>query len=331
MNTYQKVFLNRIREKLDSNRDLARAIQVVLSCSADSAYRRIRCETSISLDEALLLSRHFKISISDLETHENDRIGFLRRPFINSAERLEHFMAQSLVHLQSLQRDKNHCLWHVSKDFPVFYLYNFPEITAFQLYVQLRTSGHENAQLPFNERMITSKMREIAQAQWQVYSTLKVREVWGTFTCQSIINQIAYHVEAGLIHDKNFALLLCKQLIDVIKLIYKQTATGHHSAQKVSEGSFDLFYYETQTTENFMLSRFEKKYVYHLMHGANNYLTTNSAELTSDIHHHVTNIEKQSILINTLPQHARNKFFAAITQKIEVLAADIKSSNPLLL
>ncbi|MBA2329659.1 MAG: hypothetical protein H0V91_08575, partial [Flavisolibacter sp.] len=59
----QDTLFQRIKEKLSPNQSLADVISEILFVSNDSAYRRIRGETPLVLEEAQLLCQHFDISL----------------------------------------------------------------------------------------------------------------------------------------------------------------------------------------------------------------------------------------------------------------------------
>ena len=55
----QKILFDKIREKLPSENSLVLELADLLDVSTDSAYRRIRGQTKLSLEEAVLLVRKF--------------------------------------------------------------------------------------------------------------------------------------------------------------------------------------------------------------------------------------------------------------------------------
>ena len=58
----QNAFFERVRQKLNANLSLVNEIADVLEMSNDSAYRRLRGETALSLNEAFILANHFQIA-----------------------------------------------------------------------------------------------------------------------------------------------------------------------------------------------------------------------------------------------------------------------------
>ena len=59
----QKKFFKELKVKLPSNLSLVNVVADELSISIDSAYRRIRCESDLSLKEFDILSSKYAISI----------------------------------------------------------------------------------------------------------------------------------------------------------------------------------------------------------------------------------------------------------------------------
>ena len=60
---YQTILWEKVREKLDARHQLAEEIAEILSCSRDSAYRRLRNETLLSFDETVALVKYYGISL----------------------------------------------------------------------------------------------------------------------------------------------------------------------------------------------------------------------------------------------------------------------------
>ena len=62
----QKVFLEKIEEVLPQNTSLNEAIATVLQISYDAAHRRTSLKSKFSLEECVILARHFNLSLDKL-------------------------------------------------------------------------------------------------------------------------------------------------------------------------------------------------------------------------------------------------------------------------
>ena len=59
----QEVFIKHLKQVVPANVSLVDDIADLLKISNDSAYRRLRNETELSLDETYKICKHYKISI----------------------------------------------------------------------------------------------------------------------------------------------------------------------------------------------------------------------------------------------------------------------------
>ena len=75
----QTSFLNMIKESMPKNLSFADEIAELLNVSKDSAYRRLRGETTLSLAEIQKLCSHFGVSIDRLLGTSTDQITFQYR------------------------------------------------------------------------------------------------------------------------------------------------------------------------------------------------------------------------------------------------------------
>src|SRR5437773_8907719 len=72
----QEFLFQRIRELLSPQHSLADTVSDILHVSNDSAYRRIRNETPLLLEEAKLLCDHFGLSLDQLFHVNNNSVLF---------------------------------------------------------------------------------------------------------------------------------------------------------------------------------------------------------------------------------------------------------------
>ncbi len=58
---YQRQLIERLRNSISPKINLAEELADFLDISADSAYRRLRCETAFTMDEAIAISDHYNL------------------------------------------------------------------------------------------------------------------------------------------------------------------------------------------------------------------------------------------------------------------------------
>ncbi len=62
----QSSFLDQVRSRLPANLSFVDELAEILNISRDSAYRRMRGETILSLDEVKIICNHFGVSLDSL-------------------------------------------------------------------------------------------------------------------------------------------------------------------------------------------------------------------------------------------------------------------------
>ena len=330
----QDSLINKIKDTIPNKKELPKVMQDLLGISADSAYRRLRGETAISIDEAFKLSNHFQVALSDLESFKGDHVTFIKRPFINSLERFEIFLNNSLAHLELLLQDPNHLMLYTAKDIPPFYQYKFKELAAFKFYVWLRTfyDVKKINNEYYDMASIPQSLLDIAKKQWEVYSQINAIEIWNDTTILSLINQIEYYFEAGLLTNKEEALVLCDQFMELIKIVYKQAMHGRRmmpgNDEKPSRIKYQLYYNEVLIMDNNILSRVNGRFIYNMPYAAVNYISTTNEELAEHMYDYIMRQAHKSALISDVSEKERNKFFLKLRNKVDALKQRIESSNP---
>mgnify|MGYP000878461394 CR=1 FL=1 len=62
----QKQFIAFLKAKTSNTTSFVEEIASILDIGYDAAYRRVNLKTSLSLEESVILARHYKISLNNL-------------------------------------------------------------------------------------------------------------------------------------------------------------------------------------------------------------------------------------------------------------------------
>ena len=98
----QEYLFKRIRESLPADVPLAEAVAQTLFISADSAYRRIRGETLLVLDEAQKLCEAYQISFDEILGGEDGKISFQPFRVDGKTNSFEAYLAGIFTNLKHL-------------------------------------------------------------------------------------------------------------------------------------------------------------------------------------------------------------------------------------
>src|SRR5687767_14276909 len=85
----QDNFISRFRQALPPGLGVAEELADLLGVSIDSAYRRIRGETGLTIDEIYQVAKKYPISIDDVFSNRGETVTFGYTKLTNSAENFE--------------------------------------------------------------------------------------------------------------------------------------------------------------------------------------------------------------------------------------------------
>src|SRR5688572_24973127 len=131
----QSSFLEQVKKRLPPNVSFADEMAEILKISRDSAYRRIRGETVLSLDEAKLLCNQFGVSLDLLLGESPEIVPFRHQVVNNTPESFDKWLRSILNNLETVAgfpSEKE--IVYSAKDVPVFHYFDYPDLAAFKMY-----------------------------------------------------------------------------------------------------------------------------------------------------------------------------------------------------
>src|ERR1043165_7256107 len=133
----QTQLMQRIKENLPANISFVDELADLLEISNDSAYRRIRGETALSIEELSKLCKHFRISFDSFINNSDDSyVSF-------SHHQLSSHINTFTEYLQNMNRDLDQVLKYpdnerqalfAAEDIPVFQHFAHPYLSAFKIF-----------------------------------------------------------------------------------------------------------------------------------------------------------------------------------------------------
>ncbi len=332
---YQSKFFGMVRDRVADNEMLVDIIAELLDCSRDSAYRRIRGSTELCLNDMVKIARHFNLPLNELLARNEHSVLFQKSNFIDNVDDFRNYLLQSLGQLKRIKQYKRHRLIYQAKDVPIYYQFRHPKLAAFKIYVWLK-SIYDVDRLEgtnFELSMIPSDLLDLAKQLWETYSEINSVEIWNDTTILSLINQLEYYFEAGLLSSKEEALEICDEFQEMMKLIYKQALKGqkaHHSnSDTFSNAEYQMYYHEILIMDNHIMAELDKNQkIYFMPYAGLNYLNTSDPVLTERMSAYLEGQTKKSSLISNLSEKERNKFFIRIKNRIDQLKSRIENTNP---
>ena len=138
-NHSQQLFFNHIKSKLPSHLSLVEEMAELLNISNDSAYRRIRGEKPIGLDEIQVLCNKYHVSLDQLLQIETNTVIFSGNKVDSAVFDLNKYLQDVKNNLTLVKMLQNPEIYYYNKDVPIFHYMQFPELCAFKFFFWKRT------------------------------------------------------------------------------------------------------------------------------------------------------------------------------------------------
>ena len=327
----QKKFFEELRSKLPPNLTVANVVADELSISIDSAYRRIRGDSDLSLKEFDILSSKFAVSANAVLSKSNDSINFNYRSIIHDKNDFKRYFNSITEDIKSLAQNGLKEIIYTAMDLPMYYYFIFPKLATFKLFFCLRNvlelPGLDDEQFKFS--LISEEDLEIAHKMWESYLSVPTIEIWNEDTLNSTLKQISFYNKIGMFENKKDIIEILDDLKKVVYHIQKQAECGHkfcpvnECPKNDNHDNFKMFYNEITLSENVILLKLEKFDMVHLDHNVLNILTTKDENFFKEAHEFVQKIMKNSKLISVAFEQERKRFFNNLYHKIDALAVNL--------
>lgn len=320
--TIQNAFLEEVRSRLPKNTSFADELAELLDISRDSAYRRIRGETVLSLEEVKKLYDRFGISLDILLSHSSQMVTFHRRVVDHTHYTVEKWLNSLLKNLNALRSFKDHEMIFSAKDIPVFHYFRMPQLASFKLFFWMKTligyPEYEAAQFSFTS--VSKDLIALAERVWAKYSSLHTVEIWNEEAVYDTLKQIEFYLECGFFRNKEDALTLCDHLILLLGEIKEEAAAG----KKSEGGNFGMFNNEILIADNTVFARMGSKRSVYVNQNTLNLLLTFQEPFCGQTEHYLQNLMKKSNQISITGERERNRFFKNMNDRIIVFKERVK-------
>ena len=124
----------------------------------DSAYRRIRGEKHISLEEIQKLCTHYNTSLDQLLNINSNSIVFSGNVVEQEKFNFADYLNGILQNIKRMNAASKKILYYEAKDLPIFYYFQFTELAAFKYFFWMKTilAYKEFSKMQFEDNELTA-------------------------------------------------------------------------------------------------------------------------------------------------------------------------------
>jgi hypothetical protein len=322
MNGIQDYLFRMIREKLPPNTSIADVIAETLFVSIDSAYRRIRGETPLVLEEAKILCDKFSISLDDTLNARKNTVSVMFTQVDNQHYSFEKYLLDILQNLQLAQGFQKSEIIYLTKDVPVFYNFFFKPLFAFRYFFWMKSilQHPDFVHKKFQADRLPPEVEKLGKEICLTYNGLNSIEIWNTECVNSTIGQIEYYREAGYFETEKDVDIIYNSLLQLIEHLRIQAEAGakFFPGEKVStkKVNFQFYYNRVILGDNTVLLTLEDKKILYLTYDALNFLIIRDEVFCNDAYTKLQTLMKRATLLSNASDKQRNIFFNILLKKI---------------
>lgn len=297
-----------------SDQKLVDVISESLNVSSDAAYRRIRNEKPLTIDEVIVLCKQFNLSI-------DNHIGLVSKtkivPFSFPFDSLEFDFKTYLTSIyqnMAAVRQAGGTVYFSAKDLPMFHCFQLKNLTKFKLFYWQKTmlSRRKLVGVKYDDFKIDDEHYEICANIYDAYANVNSVEIWNYETIHGLISQISYYKTLGFISEDMMNILFDEVKRILEHLLYESELEHKCHINKkgiANTNNFKLFFNEVLAADNSIYAEFGEHKAAFMPSIILNYITSTDHDYCNYIKSVFESVMKKSTLISGVNEKDRSLFF----------------------
>ena len=318
----QVEFFKHIKSIIPTNKSFVDEVAELLNISNDSAYRRIRGEKPISFEEIKILCRQYNISLDSIMNLNSNSTLFFGKNVEASNFNFENYLREMLNNLKMFNTASNKKMYYEARDIPIFHHFQLPELASFKYYFWMKSVLYypEYNKISYEDIQLTETLLSLGKEIAKEYNKIPSSEIWVLESVNTTLRQIEYYTYAGVIKKKETIATLYEQLELLIDHIREQAECGEKyliGEKPTGNGNnYHLYFNEVYLGHNSIMVETDGVQTALLNHAVLNYMMTHDKAFCEYTKRSLENNMKKSILISTVGERERSRFFNALNASI---------------
>ena len=313
-NNNQLVFFDMIKKVPHKGNALVNVVADLLGIGPDAAYRRMRGDKPVTLEETIILCRHFNISLNSLIGLDNYNLHPLEN--IKYIDGFSSFVKTLSNNIENTKLSDKCEMIMSAVDVPMLHIMVFKELTLFKLFSWSKNAyDFKGAFETFVKEINTDEFfNDDYKKILNNYQLIPSTEICTDNINDTILNLISYHYEMKHFNDKTTPLLLCEQLLCILNTIQNRAVKGTKGANNTP---FKLYIGETDISNTLIFFKSEEKSTCMVRLYDINGISISDENFCRETENWLTKSIQQASLISGTSVRERFNFFNAQKEKIE--------------
>lgn len=320
----QEFFVAQLREMCPAHLNLAEELAGLLNLSLDSIYRRLRCETDISLEETLTICAHFELPLASVLEQQANMVAFRTNSLGGDSESFTQYLKVIVADVMGMRGEPEFEIIYAAEDLPVYYNFFFYELARFKMV-------YWNKSLLGSKELVGRSVEDVEVPNHWVeqvpiaraaFLGVKTYEIWNEDTLKSTLKQIRYYWEAGYFRSSELPLRLCQDLFELVEMLSQQAQAGRKYNplnQEFTEVPFRLYCSDLMIGTNTVVLRSKQSMASYLGYHTFNFMRTKHSDFNRSTQDWLGNMRQKGVLISEAGEKQRLQFFNSLNRQVEEL------------
>ncbi len=320
----QLAFIDKIKNNNNKGKGLAEELADLLGLSTDSAYRRMRGEITLNVDEIDKMVKHFKVSFNmTLQGPMDMLVNFAYLKVAGDKQNFIQWLETLTQHVKNIATEQNNHIIYAADDVPIWHHFTNEEFTCFKLFYWLKciVNHQEFAQAKFDANLIDETMVHLTKQMVYYYNQTSSIEIWSEDTINSTLKQIEYFWENDFFESKEQALRMCEHFENI--LIQLKSKAHQSSKNPDNIQNFTMFKSDVMIGNNSIIVEMGDNKMAFVSNNTFNMINTSNQNFVHENETWIKNLMQKSVQISGQSEKQRNQFFKSMFDKIEILRKKI--------
>ena len=310
----QLQFVEKLKLATPSNQKLVDVLADLLEVSNDSAYRRLRCETAITMDEYVKICEHFHIPLEISGPETTTQAVFHFTLLSEEENNTEEYLKKVLGALQAIHQSKGK-IYYATEDIPLFYYFMFPELTEFKLFFWKKSilDDARFQEKDFHPGLVKKELVDTCRKIFEIYCQIHCMEVYPEDTFTSTLRQIEYYWESDML-EPQIGILLCDQLLETVQFL--KSCAGKNSKSEDLSTNLEMYLSDLMISTNTILVDMNTSQMVFKSVNTFNSISTTHRKFYEETKRWMDGLIRKSTMISGVSERHRNKLFKRATDQI---------------
>lgn len=318
--------LDSIKQKLKPNISLVDELADLLEISKDSAYRRLRAEKSLDIQEVQILANYYNLSLDNILNTDSDVLSFQTQVVGSNDFSFDDYLKSHLEKLGMISQMEDKIISYSARDLPIFHYFMYPELAAFKIFFWRMTYLNEKnlRDIHFDLENLPEEVEALlptAAQIWKLYARIPSEELWSIETINIPLRQIRYYHETGIFSKPSQAIKLLDKYKELLSVIQNEAQLGRKFVTPENDSGtgeiFNLYYNEVSLGDNSILFKMGDKKMSFLTASIKIFMSTVNESFCNEMELYHDNFKRKSTLLSSSSEKERLKLFSRIKKIIK--------------